>query len=256
MAAIPATAGPLGQRKVFSFTPRLTDKAIVPISHYLTNESCPEIDYDNLDECQLNYQKTAESAFLTGIALCRLWELGLAGSIPSRLYDMNFMSGDVAPMECVKNFLSTKGFDEPFDVLLDRSLRNGTITLDEPPVAGLYRIENLSETDFRRLFPNVDPDRPYVNKIEEWTVTDRNQEIGEAIFEHMDNSAFDWDLIVWSLAKQLSQYNREDYNYDINPRKGKIRSTYLYNNLDQAVIDLFRQGGFSTYQAYHRIVTA
>ena len=253
-----ATTGPRGQRKVFSFKPRLTGKAIVPIGHFLNNELCPEIAPNNVEACRLTYQKNAESAFLTGIALCHLWERGLAGTISEELYDMNFMSADVAPMECVENFLSTKGFDEPFGVLLERSLRNGTTTLDAPPVEGLYRIEDISEEDFKRLFPNVSPYMEFDKEIEQWTTFDKNEVISSAIYFYIKHNVFDWDVIIWALALQLRQNAADDYDIDVDPiLKETRRSASLYNNLDQAVSDLFAQGGFAAHPyRYHRIVQA
>lgn len=257
MAAIPATAGPLGQRKVFSFTPRLTGKAVVPISHYLTNQNCVEIDYERVEECRAEYLKTAESALLTGIALCRLWEHGQSGKIPSYFYDMNFMSAGVAPMECIDAFVRSQGFNEPLQEILERALLNGTITLSSPPVPELYRVEELSESDFKRLYPNIDLSRLIIEEPEKWTVVDKNYEISNAIFTYMKNDPFDWDLIVWSLARELGGTIASDLKFrDLDPSIETKQSTYLYNNLDQAVIDLFRQGGFATYQAYHRIVSA
>ena len=249
-----ATSGPLGQRKVFSSTPRLTGKAVVPISNYLTNERCPDISSKRVGECRNKYPETKESAFLTGMAFCKLWEYNMSRKIPDYLYDLNFMSADVDPMGCIESFLNSREIINPPYEIMDKAIRNGTITLSPPPVLGSYRIEGLTEVDFKRLYPNIDLSRSIVTDPEKWTTNDRNYELSNVIHENIGSNTFDWDLIVWSVAQHLHDYITFYYKTPNLDETVEKRSIHLYDNLEQAVTDLFTQGGFAIHGNFYHIV--
>lgn len=250
-----ATGGPLGQRKVGIVLPRLTRNAVVPIGNFLSNESCSERDYQDVEMCREKFKKTSESTFLTGMALCRLWEYGQSSKIPSNLYDMNFMSADVSPMECIENFLRAKGFDEPVQEIFDRAIENETIALTPPPVPGTYRLQDISAEEFRERYPNVEQNRRDHGRINKWAIADKNQEIGEAISYNIKDGVFDWDLIIWAMAYQLSQHHARDM-IGRELMMNQERSSYLYNDLDQNVSNLFSQRAFMDYFGFHHIVSA
>ena len=110
--------------------------------------------------------------------------------------------------------------------------------------------------DFKRLYPNVDLTRKYVEDPKELTVLDKNQELADAIYNYIQETPFDWNMIIWSVSWALyGDITDLLYSDEVGVASlERDKSTYLYNNLEQAVTDMFKQGGFGAYGRVHHIV--
>lgn len=256
-----ATSGPSGARKGVTVTfPRLTGRAIIPISQHLRN-------------VRSNNNSTDESVFLTGIMLCNMWTKNKENLLPYSLRKLNFDGSKDTPLECVKSYMRGQGVDETkFDELMGNSLTMGYITYDPVPYVGYMTLLNkngdpLEESDLHDTIPSTRYAITYV----EGNFTDKDLNRGFIMWDlssrgytnGIPSDKWDWDTLVLASADSYSwrqEPNRfihqqrddlvrrglpvfPDLQEDLDIEQDRIDlGNRTYNNLDDIIGEMIDSG--------------